>query len=283
MSKHMIFKGRNRVTQIYGGRHGGIDIVGDDDATIHAVRAGRVCCVQHWDGVTKTGDQSYGTLAIIEDTSGEYHYYAHMARIFVSAGDNVAYDAPIGIMGDTGNTTGAHVHYEKRKGTSIGSRVNPAESCGVDNALGTYHSAGVEPEIKIETVTVPAKQSGSGAAVYIVAAGDTLSGIAAKYDTTWQTLAKHNNLQNPNRIYPGQKINIPGAVALEDSPAVSFYSNWNYSGTSIVDGLKKIGVDASFSHRAQIAAANGISNYTGRPAENVKLLTLLKSGKLKKA
>lgn len=283
MSKHMIFKGRNRVTQIYGGRHGGIDIVGDDDATIHAVRAGRVCCVQHWDGVTKTGDQSYGTLAIIEDTSGEYHYYAHMARVFVSAGDNVACDAPIGIMGDTGNTTGAHVHYEKRKGTSIGSRVNPADSCGVYNVCGTYHSAGVEPEIKIETVTVPAKQSGSGTAVYIVAAGDTLSGIAAKYGTTWQMLAAHNWIQNPDRIYPGQKINIPRTAAITSSSAAAYYPKCDYTGPSIVDGLKKIGVDASFSHRTQIASANGISSYTGRPPENVKLLTLLKSGKLKKA
>lgn len=45
--------------------------------------------------------------------------------------------------------------------------------------------------------------------VYIVKAGDTLSGIAQRYGTTWQALAYHNNLADPNRIYPGQCLRIP--------------------------------------------------------------------------
>lgn len=45
--------------------------------------------------------------------------------------------------------------------------------------------------------------------VYIVKKGDTLWAIANKYGTTWQKLAKHNKLKNPNRIYVGQKILIP--------------------------------------------------------------------------
>lgn len=43
---------------------------------------------------------------------------------------------------------------------------------------------------------------------YTVAKGDTLSGIAQKYGTTWQKLAKANNLVNPDVIYAGQKIKI---------------------------------------------------------------------------
>lgn len=43
---------------------------------------------------------------------------------------------------------------------------------------------------------------------YTVKAGDTLSGIAAKYGTTWQKLAEKNGLKNPNLIYPGQKLTI---------------------------------------------------------------------------
>lgn len=43
---------------------------------------------------------------------------------------------------------------------------------------------------------------------YTVKSGDTLSGIAAKYGTTYQQLAKINNISNPNLIYPGQKIKI---------------------------------------------------------------------------
>ena len=47
--------------------------------------------------------------------------------------------------------------------------------------------------------------------VYTVVKGDTLSGIAAKYGTTWQVLAEYNNIENPHIIWVGQKIKIPGA------------------------------------------------------------------------
>lgn len=44
------------------------------------------------------------------------------------------------------------------------------------------------------------------ATYYVVKKGDTLSAIAAKYNTTYQELAKLNNIKNPNKIYAGQKI-----------------------------------------------------------------------------
>ncbi len=43
---------------------------------------------------------------------------------------------------------------------------------------------------------------------YTVQAGDTLSGIAQKYNTTWQELARKNNIANPNLIFPNQQIII---------------------------------------------------------------------------
>lgn len=48
----------------------------------------------------------------------------------------------------------------------------------------------------------------SGGQTYIVKAGDTLSGIAAKYGTTVDKLVRDNNIKNPGLIYPGQKILI---------------------------------------------------------------------------
>lgn len=45
--------------------------------------------------------------------------------------------------------------------------------------------------------------------VYVVKSGDTLSGIASKYNTSYQELAKYNNIENPNIIYIGQEIKIP--------------------------------------------------------------------------
>ena len=47
--------------------------------------------------------------------------------------------------------------------------------------------------------------------VYTVKAGDTLSGIAAKYGTTYQALAAYNGIKNPAIINVGQTIKIPGA------------------------------------------------------------------------
>ena len=64
---------------------------------------------------------------------------------------------------------------------------------------------------------------------------------------------------------------------------VSYYSKPNYKGSSLVDGLNKIGVDSSYGNRKKIAKANGIKLYAGTAKQNAKLLKLLKEGKLKKA
>ena len=44
--------------------------------------------------------------------------------------------------------------------------------------------------------------------IYIVKSGDTLSAIAKKYNTTYQKIARDNNIRNPNLIYPNQKLVI---------------------------------------------------------------------------
>lgn len=44
--------------------------------------------------------------------------------------------------------------------------------------------------------------------IYIVKSGDTLSEIAQKFNTTYQKIAKDNNISNPNLIYPNQKLVI---------------------------------------------------------------------------
>ena len=62
--------------------------------------------------------------------------------------------------------------------------------------------------IKIPTNgSIPSAPS-SSAEYYVVKSGDTLSGIAARYGTTYQKLAQMNGIQNPNLIYPGQKIRV---------------------------------------------------------------------------
>lgn len=48
--------------------------------------------------------------------------------------------------------------------------------------------------------------------IHTVRSGETLSGIAQQYDTTYQNLAALNNLANPNFIYPGQQLRVTGTA-----------------------------------------------------------------------
>lgn len=72
-------------------------------------------------------------------------------------------------------------------------------------------------DVKTETVVTPTTPA-SKDEVYVVKSGDTLSGIAAKYGTTYQKLAEYNNISNPNVITVGQKIKIPQGSASESKP-----------------------------------------------------------------
>lgn len=49
---------------------------------------------------------------------------------------------------------------------------------------------------------------GNGAVYYTVRSGDTLSGIASKYGTTYQKIEQMNGIANPNKIYTGQKLMV---------------------------------------------------------------------------
>lgn len=73
-------------------------------------------------------------------------------------------------------------------------------------------------------------------------------------------------------------------IKSNDDKKVSYYPKYKGLSISIVDALSAVGVkDVSKAHRAKIAKANGIKNYTGTPSQNLKMLKLLKNGKLIKA
>lgn len=96
---------------------------------------------------------------------------------------------------------------------------------------------------------------------YIVQYGDTLSGIAAMYNTTYTYLAKLNGINNPNLIYSGQRIVISGKY--ESSAGQNTTSYTVQSG----DCLSTIGVKLGVPWKS-IANANGIYSpytiYTGQ-------------------
>lgn len=59
-----------------------------------------------------------------------------------------------------------------------------------------------------QVLKLPGGKPAPAKRTYTVRAGDTLSGIAARYGTSWQALAQKNNLANPNLIFPGQVLRI---------------------------------------------------------------------------
>ena len=72
--------------------------------------------------------------------------------------------------------------------------------CIINPAIGDVHYEKVDP------LPTPTNET-----TYIVVKGDTLSGIAKRYGTTYQKLAEYNGIKNPNIIHVGQKIIIPGS------------------------------------------------------------------------
>ena len=74
------------------------------------------------------------------------------------------------------------------------------------NRTNKLRAAGYDPNI-IQNL-VNQKLGSSSAQYYTVQSGDTLSGIAAKYGTSYQNIAAMNGISNPNKIYVGQKIRI---------------------------------------------------------------------------
>lgn len=94
--------------------HGGIDIMCGYGATIVAVSEGVVTYVGDYGG--------YGNVVIINHGSGVETYYSHLSVPTISAGAWVTAGTPIGLSGDTGYATVAHLHFELHVN---GSKVDP--------------------------------------------------------------------------------------------------------------------------------------------------------------
>ena len=138
----MIFKGRNRVTSGFRlaarPSHNGIDLVGDDDKTVHAVAGGTV-------GFAGIASKSAGGLTWqwgyyirVDGNDNRKYYYCHLAAgsLLVRVGQRVQAGTALGTMGNTGYSFGAHTHFEVRN--AYGTPIDPAGYAGVRNAVGTY-------------------------------------------------------------------------------------------------------------------------------------------------
>ncbi len=95
------------ITQKYWGGHRAVDIGSWIGNPVAASDSGFVVYAG-WD---KTG---YGNLIIIDHGNGYSTYYAHLSKIFVRVGESVARGQRIGSVGNTGRSTGPHLHFEVR-------------------------------------------------------------------------------------------------------------------------------------------------------------------------
>lgn len=90
--------------------HAGIDIPGDIGQPIQATASGKIIGLY----INKYIHGEYGNLIIIQHDYGFQTYYAHLDNVKVSWGDEVKKGDIIGELGNTGRSTGPHIHYEVR-------------------------------------------------------------------------------------------------------------------------------------------------------------------------
>lgn len=96
------------INQRYWGGHGGIDIGAWTGAPVKAADGGYVAVAAGgWNG-------GYGNHVIVDHGNGFVTLYAHLNSIYVKPGESVAAGQQVGSVGNTGNSTGPHLHFELR-------------------------------------------------------------------------------------------------------------------------------------------------------------------------
>ena len=223
------------VTSHYGYRrsfrrqHYGTDIkvfVGD---TIRAAFSGKVRVVEG-QGYRK----GYGKYVVIRHPNGLETVYGHLSRHLVKPNQIVKAGEVIGLGGNTGRSTGSHLHFETR---FLGQFINPEKlfdfeaqdvkgdfylffSNGRGTLLAGNNIDGGEEEMDEETAkALMAKEAESEAFqqkkmqemraksrthVHRVKSGETLSSIARKCGTTIDKLCRMNNIKRTSILRPGQ-------------------------------------------------------------------------------
>jgi len=85
--------------------HPGIDIAANMGDLIFAAASGKVISVNY-------SNQGYGNMIIINHLNGFQSLYAHLNTILTEMDTYVIQGQPIGLAGNTGNSTGSHLHFE---------------------------------------------------------------------------------------------------------------------------------------------------------------------------
>ena len=203
----------------WGRQHKGIDVkvyIGD---TIRAAFSGKVRMVKYEAG-------GYGKYVVIRHGNGLETIYGHMSKHLVAEDEIVEAGQPIGLGGNTGRSTGSHLHFETRL---CGVALNPALMFDFKNqdVVGDYYMfyrdtyqkesivanrlRGVGGKGKIEAdedtelaIAAPAASYAKDVKFHKVKRGETLASIARKRGTTIDEICRLNRIGRNIRLMPGQ-------------------------------------------------------------------------------
>ncbi|MDD2436786.1 MAG: peptidoglycan DD-metalloendopeptidase family protein [Massilibacteroides sp.] len=195
-----------KVTSKYGPRrrrmHYGIDLkvyVGD---TIRAAFDGRVR-IRSWER------RGYGKYLVLRHPNGLETVYGHLSGYLVKENQIVRAGQPIGLGGNTGRSTGSHLHFETR---FLGQPINPEDIIDFQNGV-PHQDIFVFHNLKINGRKSNIYTSSNVQMVYHkVRSGETLGGIARKYRTTVNNLCRLNGLKRTSLLRIGQALRVSTGV-----------------------------------------------------------------------
>lgn len=254
-----------RVTSKYGPRrrrmHKGIDLKVQIGDTIRAAFDGKV-------RIKNFERRGYGYYLVIRHPNGLETVYGHLSKFLVGVNDIVRAGDPIALGGNTGRSTGSHLHFETR---FLGQAINPADIIDFENSI-PHQDQYVFRNVKINGRKSNIYTSSNSQMVYHrVKSGDTLGKIARIYGTTVNELCRLNGLKSTSMLRIGQSIRCCAGVetAAKATPKAQTQKKSTASGSS-----KKITVQASSSATASL----GENTNTMNDVEATPVYHRIKSG-----
>ncbi|MFM9372435.1 M23 family metallopeptidase [Streptomyces sp. Da 82-17] len=107
---------------MWSAKHSGQDFAVPVGTKVSAVHNGTVVKA----GPNGAGDgPAYGNAVVIKHENGRYSQYAHLSKVGVKVGQKVKTGQEIARSGNTGNSSGPHLHFEIRTSANYGTAINP--------------------------------------------------------------------------------------------------------------------------------------------------------------
>ncbi|MFE2016379.1 M23 family metallopeptidase [Streptomyces sp. NPDC059491] len=123
VSSYTLSASFNQGGAMWAHKHSGQDFAVPVGTPVKAAAAGTVVKA----GPNGGGDgPAYGNAIVVKHANGRYSQYAHLSKIKVHIGQKVGAGQQIALSGNTGNSSGPHLHFEIRTTPNYGSAVNPA-------------------------------------------------------------------------------------------------------------------------------------------------------------